>query len=68
MLHYTDDPIRDAEVAQMDAERWLDSRPTCELCGQPIQEDYYFRIDDMNICEYCWDPYIRANFLKIIEE
>ena len=32
---------------------WLDSRPVCDVCGDPIQEDYYYEIGDMMLCERC---------------
>ena len=32
---------------------WLDSRPVCDGCGDPIQEDYYYEIGDMMLCERC---------------
>ena len=65
MMHYSDDPIRDAELTQLDQERWLESRPVCDCCGEPIQDDYYFYMGEgERICEDC----MIANYRVPIEE
>ena len=43
-------------------EKWLDSRPLCSCCNEPIQEDYYYEINEEKICEEC----LRINFKRII--
>lgn len=31
----------------------LEKLPTCEICGEPIQDDYLFDMDGILICEDC---------------
>lgn len=48
------DPHMDFLREEERRQKWLDSRPVCDCCGEPIQEDYYFFIgDDERICEDC---------------
>lgn len=36
---------------------------TCEHCGQPIYEgeDYYSDVDGEDICEQCFDKWVKAH-------
>ena len=43
-------------------EKWLGSRPLCSCCNEPIQEDYYYEINEEKICAEC----LRINFMRII--
>lgn len=36
-------------------ERWLASRPICEICGEYITDDYGYRINGELICAECLD-------------
>lgn len=45
-------------------ESWLNSRPVCEYCGHPIQDEYYYSINDEAVCQDCLD----AHFRKDIDE
>ena len=38
----------------------LDRLPTCTNCGEYIQDDYYYEIDNECICEEC----LNDNFRK----
>ena len=51
---------------QHDAEKQaeLDKLPVCEYCGERIQDDYYFEINDECICEDC----LNDNFRKSVED
>ena len=46
---------------QWDAEQyaWEKSRPTCDECGEPIFEEFLFRIDGECTCEACMDKKIK---------
>lgn len=59
MKHYyngpTDDPLRDADNYDRDNQAWLDSRPKCWACGEPIQDDQLYQFDEKLICEYCME-------------
>lgn len=51
---------------QHDAEQeaQLDKFPKCSICDEPIQDDYYYEINDECICEEC----LNDNFRKDIED
>ena len=53
--YYFDDPYRDFTRWDNDCEEWLARRPTCSECGQHIQDDYGFRIEDKLYCQDCID-------------
>ena len=63
------DPVM-VDLVRHDIERsaWLRSRPVCEMCDEPIQDDHYFECEDCVFCPDCWDDYVRSNFLKFIDE
>ena len=62
-MHYTDDPIRDAERTQLDQERWLELRPVCDYCNNYIQDDHYFEPEvGMIICDDCLRQYCVDNY------
>lgn len=44
-----------------DAEReaQLRKQPKCDYCGEYIQEDHYFDINDEKICPDCMDSHFR---------
>ena len=69
-MYYSDNPavdfIRyDAEMARREA-----MLPHCEKCGEPINEDEYFYINDEILCEKCMrneyafstEDYLNDNF------
>lgn len=41
------------------AEEWLNSRPVCDICGQPIQENHMFEVDNEQICPDCIEGWLR---------
>ncbi len=41
------------EQADVDAEEWLEKRPRCVCCGEPIQDDHAYRFDGKLWCEDC---------------
>jgi len=49
----TGDPYRDWMRHDDDAARWLDSRPVCICCGQPIQDETALRLEDGWMCLRC---------------
>lgn len=44
---------RDAEEA-----RWLRSRPVCDICGEPIQDESYHDLNGKKVCSDCLDSYL----------
>ena len=60
--------IQDFERHEREKEEWLRSRPICDQCGEPIQEDFYMEPEPGAIlCEDCFRQYARDNFLREIE-
>lgn len=55
MCYRTDDPIRDAERHMVKQEALLERFPYCESCGQAIQDDYFYLINDEFMCQACLD-------------
>ena len=49
----TNDPIRDFELYDAEQEEKAEKLPRCSCCGEPIFDDYFYRIDDEIYCEDC---------------
>lgn len=52
-------------------EKWLDSLPVCDICGEPIQQEKAIYYNDQWVCRDCehdfWDE-IREDFLTKVME
>lgn len=64
MFFLTDDPASDADryFSERDAE--LEKLPVCADCGEPVQDDHYYLINDEVICPNCLD----SNYRKEIDD
>lgn len=52
----TDDPIRDFNHHDASQRAWLSTRPICDCCGEPIQDEYYYELPKIGKwCEGCLD-------------
>lgn len=60
--------IRDFERREREKEEWIRSRPVCDRCGEPIQEEGYYEVEGNKICEDCWHDFSMENFWQPIEE
>ena len=60
----TDDPALDSATRDEEFEDWLKTRPVCDICGEPIQEEYAFMYSGGWICSRC----IEQNTFYIDEE
>ena len=56
-MPYTDDPVWDAMRHDAEQEERLAQRPICADCGEPIQDDCYYEINDEAICPSCIECY-----------
>lgn len=63
---FTDDPLSDFDRYDRQQEEWLNSRPVCDCCGEPIQDDFCYEINGDLICEDCLDMYFRKAVDDII--
>ncbi len=66
-MFYTDNPVRDFERHDAEQERWLQSRPVCEVCGEHIQEEHLYDIDGDLVCEECLTKYMNENYRQSTE-
>ena len=49
----TDDPLADFAAYDDEQQEWLGKRPVCVDCGEHIQDEYFFLINDEPICTEC---------------
>ena len=59
MSYRTDDPHKDFDRWDRQREEWLESRPVCDGCFNPIQDDHYYDINGEKMCEDCLIHYFR---------
>lgn len=52
-MGWTDNPLADFNRHDAEQQEWLESRPKCSCCEEPIQDDYLYEIDGEYICEDC---------------
>lgn len=60
-MYFTNNPISDAERYAAEQEEELEKLPKCECCGEPIQDDFYYEINDEVICESCLNGHCRKD-------
>ena len=58
-MTFTDDPIADFLRHDAQQEQALSKLPECSECGERIQDDYLYEINDEVICEDCLNHYYR---------
>ena len=51
-VHRSDDLDRDLAAWQKEQQEWEDSLPTCDCCGEKV-DDYVFDIDGEILCIQC---------------
>ena len=57
VIDMTGDPIKDYYDDDFKKAEWLESRPICSECDEPIQDDIAYEIDNKLYCEHCLDQY-----------
>lgn len=60
-IHRSDDPIRDFDAWEADQEAWLDTRPVCADCDEPIQDDHCYEFNGEYICPRCMEDLHRKD-------
>lgn len=53
----TEDPLLDFLRWDRAQAKWIAQRPVCADCGEPIQDDHYYLINDEAICPNCIEAY-----------
>lgn len=61
---YAKDPVDYFNEHDAEQQAWLDRLPKCSYCGEPIQGDCYYEINDEAICEEC----LNDNFRKWVDD
>ncbi len=52
-MYLSDDPALDFARLDMELARAEDRLPQCECCGEAINDDDYYEIDNEILCEDC---------------
>lgn len=55
------------EAHEAEQEKLLEKLPECEICGELIQDDFYYEINDAIICESCLNDHHRKRTEDFIE-
>ena len=58
---FTDDPIADFMAYDAERESELERLPVCSCCEEPIQDDFFYEINDEVICVHCMNEYFRKD-------
>ena len=65
MMHYSDNPHIDFLRREADQERWLENRPRCDVCGEPIQDEYKYPVNGQIMCQDCAHGWVESIREKI---
>lgn len=62
MTTYSDYSAEDLRLARQE-QKWLESRPVCDICLGHITADWFYEIDGKTICPDCMEEkYLRIIF------
>lgn len=56
-MFYTNDPVSDYDYYSIQQEKQLEKLPVCRECGEHIQDEYAYRINDEYICNECMEDF-----------
>jgi formylmethanofuran dehydrogenase subunit E len=56
------------DAFEQDRENELEKYPKCDLCDEPITDEYFYNIDGTFICEECLNSEYRIRVDDYIEE
>lgn len=60
-MYRTNDPLADFDRYSAEQEEWLENLPKCSECGNPIQDDTCYQVNDELICESCMDTFHKVH-------
>ena len=63
-MFYSDDPERDFLRHDAKQQKELERLPICADCGERVQDDHYYLINDEVICPDC----LEANYRKDVQD
>ena len=61
---YSGDPLADFNRYDLERQKEIDSLPICDICGEPIMDDYLYDLDGTLVCEDC----LKAEYRKPVED
>lgn len=61
---YSDDPLMDFARHDREQAKQLDSLPKCGICGESIQDECMYLINDEFVCQECLD----RDFRKYVDD
>lgn len=64
----TDDPLMDFERHDREQSKWLERCPVCEICGEPIQDEHLYLINDEFVCYECLERDFRKDVDDYVEQ
>lgn len=64
---WTDDPVADYDRYDAEQARDMCKLPVCSDCGEPVQDDHYYLINDEVICPDCMEAGYRREIEDYIE-
>lgn len=56
---WSDDPVADFERHDREQVAALELLPICDICNNPIQDEYLYDFNGELICEHCLDKFFR---------
>lgn len=63
-MFYSDDPVKDHLLHDAKKQKELERLPICADCGERVQDDHYYLINDEVICPDC----LEANYRKDVQD
>lgn len=60
-MMYTDDPLLDFDRWDRTQSKRLKQLPVCADCGDAVQDDHYYLINDVVICPACMESGYRKD-------
>ena len=60
MFFKTDNPVADYDRYDTECQKQLNKLPKCADCGEPIQDDHYYWINNEPICPDCLESGYRV--------
>ena len=64
MFIMSGDPLRDADMYDMERQKELDKLPKCDICGEPIQDDFLYDLDGTLVCDEC----LKTEYRKPVDD
>lgn len=64
MICRSPDPLADFHRHEDECEDWESKTPICDICGEHITDEYYYRIGDITFHLECAERYTVDSFVE----